>query len=258
MRPTLRVLIPIAAVVFVLAVASPRGAFATGAEPSTDLLADPAPCLSAAAAHDDDKVIAICSALLDNERTARAGRVKALIARAGAYDRRGQIDRAISDYDTVLRLDPRLADIFNARGELWRRKGDRRRALADFAAAIKLDPDHHAARANHRSLVRELARLGVLLALYNKPSFNCAVARRAVEKAICADPELARLDREINAVNAKVVRQATSDSPRAGRAMRLEQSDFIARRNAEFGKAGYDLKQAMRARLNHLMAIVRY
>jgi hypothetical protein len=28
----------------------------------------------------------------------------------------------------VLRLDPTLADIFNARGELWRKKGDRPKA----------------------------------------------------------------------------------------------------------------------------------
>ena len=54
----------------------------------------------------------------------------------------------------VLRLDPSLADIFNARGELWRKKGDRPKALADFGAAIKLNPDHAAAKANYKSLAR--------------------------------------------------------------------------------------------------------
>jgi tetratricopeptide (TPR) repeat protein len=52
----------------------------------------------------------------------KADRIKALIARAEVYDRKDMIDRAIADYDTVLRLDPTLADIFNARGELWRRR----------------------------------------------------------------------------------------------------------------------------------------
>jgi tetratricopeptide (TPR) repeat protein len=85
------------------------------------------PCGSAA--NDDDKIIAVCGALIDNEKTAKADRIKALIARAGAYDRKDMIDRAIADYDTALRLDPGLADIFNARGELWRRKGDRPKAL---------------------------------------------------------------------------------------------------------------------------------
>ena len=63
--------------------------------------------------------------LIDNEKTPKADRIKALIARAGAYRAQGQIDRAIADYDVALRIDPTLADIFNARGELWRRKGDR-------------------------------------------------------------------------------------------------------------------------------------
>ena len=96
-----------------------------------------------------------------------------------------------------------------------------------------------------------------MMAVNNKPSFNCAAARRAVEKAICANPELANLDREINAVNTKVVREAGKDSPRAGRAMQREQDDFIARRNAAFGRPDYDLQKEMRQRLDHLLAVER-
>jgi tetratricopeptide (TPR) repeat protein len=258
MRPDFKTLIRNAAVASLLWAALPHSACATGAEPSADPQVDPTPCVAAAAANDAEKVIAICGALVDNDKTVRADRIKALIARAGAYDRKEMIDRAIGDYDTALRLDPTLADIFNARGELWRRKGDRPRALADFAAAIKLNPDHPTARGNYRSLAHELERLGALMAVYNKPSFNCATARRAVEKRICTNPELANLDREINAVNAKVVREATSDSPRAGRALQREQDDFIARRNAAFGRPDYDLQKAMRERLNHLLAVERY
>ena len=96
-----------------------------------------------------------------------------------------------------------------------------------------------------------------MIAVNNKPSFNCATARKPVDKAICGNPELANLDREINAVNTKVVRQATSKSPRAGRAVQREQDDFIARRNAAFGRPDYDLQKAMRERLDHLMAVER-
>ena len=258
MRSRFMALIRHAAAASLLWAALPHGAFATGAEPAADLQADPAPCVAAAAAGDADKIIAICGALVGNEKTLRADRIKALIARAKAWDRKEMIDRAIGDYDTVLRLDPTLADIFNARGELWRRKGDRPRALADFGAAIKLNPDHPAARGNYKSLAQELERLGAMMAVYNKPSFNCATARRPVEKAICASPELANLDREINAVNAKVVREATRDSPRAGRALQREQDDFIARRNAAFGRPDYDLQKAMRERLDRLLAVERY
>src|SRR6266481_1300665 len=238
----------------VLWVALSHGAFAAGAEPARDLLIDPAPCLVAAAAGDDnDKIVSTCGALIDNEKTERADRIKALIARGGAFERKDMIDRAISDYDTVLRLDPTLADIFNARGELWRKKGDRPKALVDFGAAIRLRPDHPAARGNYKSLAQELERLGALKAVAGKPSFNCATARRPVEKTICANPELADLDREINAANTKVVRDATAGSPGAGRARQREQDDFLALRNASFGRPDYDLSKAMRERLDRLM-----
>jgi tetratricopeptide (TPR) repeat protein len=152
--------------------AAPPAVRATGAEPATDPQPDPAPCVEAAAANDADKIIAVCGALADNEKTMKADRIKALIARGAAYGARDQIDHAIGDYDTALRLDATLADIFNARGELWRRKGDQPRALADFDAAIKLNPRHAAARANYKSLALELERIGAEMAIKNKPELR--------------------------------------------------------------------------------------
>ena len=233
-----------------------QAAFATGAEPAKDPQADPAACLAAASASDADKIIEICGALIDNEKAARADRIKALFARAGAYDRKGMIDRAIGDYDTMLRLDPTQADIFNIRGEQWRRKGDRPKALADFGAAIKLNPEHTAAKANHKALAQELERLGALKAVAGKPSFNCATARRPVEKAICANPELADLDREIDAVNIRIIGEARN--PAQARTLQREQNAFIARRNAGFGRPGYDLRKAMKERMQKLVGVDGY
>ena len=146
----------------------PCGVGATGTEPASNPQADPAPCVAAVASDDVDRIIDICGALIDNEKTLKPDRIRALIARAGAFERKLMIDRAIGDYDTVLRLDAALPDIFNARGELWRGKGDLPRALADFAAAIKLNPDHTAARANYKSLALELERLGAQMAVKNR------------------------------------------------------------------------------------------
>jgi tetratricopeptide (TPR) repeat protein len=233
-----------------------HAAFATGVESAKDLQTDPAPCMAAVAANDDDKTISLCGAVIDNEKTLRADRIKALIARAGAYDRKEMIDRAIGDYDGVLRLDPSQADVFNARGELWRKKADRPKALQDFGAAIKLNPDHAVAKANYKSLARELERLGALKAVAGKPSFNCRAARRAVEKAICANPDLADLDREVNAANIRVVREA--QNPREARVLQQEQDEFIARRNGGFGRPGYDLQKAMRERLQRLNGVDGY
>jgi tetratricopeptide (TPR) repeat protein len=157
-----------AAIAAVISAAPMDRALAATTEPSAAVQPDPAPCVAAAAAADDDQTVAVCGALIDNEKTLKADRIKALVARAGAFGRKDQIDRAIGDYDVALRLDPAMADIFNARGELWRKKGDRPRALQDFGAAIKLKPQHEAARANYKSLALELERLGAQMAIKSK------------------------------------------------------------------------------------------
>ena len=237
-------------------VAFAQGVSATGVEPAKDLRVDPALCLAAALERDDDKTVAACGALIDNGKTEKADRIKALIARGAAYERKAMTERAIADYDGVLRLDPSLADIHNARGELWRKKGDLPKAVADFAAAIKLNPDHITARANHRALAQELERLGALKAIAGKPSFNCVTARRKVEKAICANPELADLDREVQGSYDRAV--AEKVTPQQARKLRREQEEYISRRNAEYGRSGYDLKKAMRGRLQQINGIDRY
>lgn len=235
----------------------PHGALATDPAPSAEPPPDPAPCVAAAASGDDDKIVAVCGALIGNEKTAPPDRIKALIARAGAYRRKDMVDPAIGDYTTVLRLDPALIDIYNARGALWRKKGDRPDAVRDFGAALKLDPNNAVAKANYKALAQELERIGAQMALTGKPSFGCTTASRPVEKAICASPALADLDREISAANARVVRAATRENPRAGRDLQHQQDDFIVRRDAAFGRPGYDLQQAMRERLEHLNAIAK-
>ena len=122
--------------------------------------------------------------------------------------------------------------------------------------AIKLNPQHAAARANYKSLAQELERLGALIAVAGKPSFYCKTARRAVEKAICADRELSDLDREIHAMNVRVMGEARSFDD--ARKLQREQEAFIARRNAEFGRPGYDLRQVMKARLREIVGADGY
>jgi tetratricopeptide (TPR) repeat protein len=231
-------------------------AWATGVEPTKDMRVDPALCLAAALVRDDDRTLATCGALIDNAKTEKADRLKALIARGAVYERREMIERAIADYDGALRLDPSLADIHNTRGELWRKKGDLPKAVADFAAAIKLNPDHIAARANHRALAQEVERQGILKAIAGKPSFDCAMARSKVQKAICADPELANLDREVQGSYVRAI--AEKLTPQQGRKLRREQEEYISRRNANYGRPGYDLKKAMRDRLQQINGIDGY
>lgn len=248
--------LPLSVVACVLWALPALEAWATGAEPAKDLRIDPAPCAAAAASSDDDKIIGLCGMLIDNEKTDKADRIKALVARGAAFVRKDNPDRAIADYTVALQLDPTLADILNARGELWRRKGDRPKAVIDFGAALKLNPNHAAAKANYKSLALELEKLGALKAVAGKPSFNCATARRAVERAICANPELADLDRDVNASYLRSYDEIPT--PGGKRKLQREQEAFIARRNAEFGRPGYDLRQVMKKRLQEINGIDGY
>jgi tetratricopeptide (TPR) repeat protein len=248
-------LIPVSAAM-VLSALSPATHAATSGEPVAIAQIDVAACLAATAADDMDKAGPACAAVIDNEKTAKPDLIKALVARAALLARHDQIDRAIADDSRALQLDSTLADVFNARGELWLKKGDKPKAVQDFGAALRINPNHEQAKANHRAMARELERIGAQMAVAGKPSFNCAGARRPVEKAICANRELADLDREVYAANARVIREARND----GEAKKLqhEQDDFISRRNAGYGRPGYDLKKAMQDRLQRLNGVDGY
>ena len=62
--------------------------------------------------------------------------------RGRSYDKLGQHQRAIEDYDKVIELDPNDAEAYNDRGSSYHRLGQSERAIEDYDEAIKLDPDN--------------------------------------------------------------------------------------------------------------------
>lgn len=80
------------------------------------------------------------------------------------------------------------------------------------------------------------------------PSFDCKAARTKVEKAICADPALAALDRRIAAAYQKVMGALDADGKTA---LRADQRVFVEARDIQARTRDYDLKADLdwRARL---------
>lgn len=103
-----------------------------------------------------------------SDGAAKALDAKTLLARGDDFNVKGDLDRAIADYDAALKVDPAYAEALNSRGMAWRAKGDRRRALTDFDAALRLKPDYEAARANRKSLFSEIERIGAQMPLKGK------------------------------------------------------------------------------------------
>ncbi|WP_315806208.1 MULTISPECIES: J domain-containing protein [unclassified Bradyrhizobium] len=64
----------------------------------------------------------------------------AFLERALDFSRKGELDRAIADFDAAIRLAPANAEAYGDRARGWSRKGDLDRALADYDQAIRLDP----------------------------------------------------------------------------------------------------------------------
>jgi tetratricopeptide (TPR) repeat protein len=62
--------------------------------------------------------------------------------RGNAYEEKGQYDRAIANYDTAISLNPKDADAYFNRGNAYADKGQITRAIADYTQAILLNPKH--------------------------------------------------------------------------------------------------------------------
>jgi tetratricopeptide (TPR) repeat protein len=173
-----------------------------------------------------------------------------LTNRGDSYQAKGDYDRAIADYDRAIRLNPGFVRAYNNRGAAWRRKSDLDRAIADYEQALHIDPHMDMAAENLATLREERDRRGSLTGGNSTlPTFDCKTAKLAVEKAICSDPELSRLDRQID--DAYKAALAKLDKRGVVR-LRREQRDFIVARNKHFGRPNYQIKREMERRLQEL------
>ena len=77
--------------------------------------------------------------------------------RCAVYHGKGEYDRALTDCNQALKLNPNLALAYGGRGFAYRAKGDKQKAIANFQACLKLAPTPQLKQAAQQ----QLAQLGV-------------------------------------------------------------------------------------------------
>ncbi len=100
----------------------------------------------------NDERISACTRLIESGKFSSQMMAASYDNRGVAWHRKGDLDRAIADYNEALRLNPQFANAFNNRANDWNNKGDLDHAIADYNEAIRLNP-HYTDAFFGRSLV---------------------------------------------------------------------------------------------------------
>lgn len=84
-----------------------------------------------------DVAIAACDRAIRNRATPANVRSISYYNRGIEYERKSEHDRAIADFTSALRINPKYGDAFHHRALMYRAKGELDRAIADFTSALQ-------------------------------------------------------------------------------------------------------------------------
>jgi tetratricopeptide (TPR) repeat protein len=90
----------------------------------------------------DDPAVAIpaCTGIIEANGETREDMAGAFHNRALAWHHKGDLDRAITDYDEAIELNPNYSNAFGGRANVYASMGELDRAIADKDKAIDLNP----------------------------------------------------------------------------------------------------------------------
>jgi tetratricopeptide (TPR) repeat protein len=87
-----------------------------------------------------DVAIAACSRAIQSRKFSGHNLAVLFKDRGGAYNAKGDLDRAIGDYNEAIRLDAKYAPAYTDRCAAYFHKGNNDQAITDCTQAIRLDP----------------------------------------------------------------------------------------------------------------------
>jgi tetratricopeptide (TPR) repeat protein len=102
--------------------------------------ASPAEVKACDTGYPEEKKIAACTKIIENERESADVRIKAYIQRAYAHSYRKEAEAAYADAGEAIKLDPKRADTYDSRASIMASLGELDRVIADYSTAIDLQP----------------------------------------------------------------------------------------------------------------------
>ena len=90
-----------------------------------------------------DAAIRPCTKIITSGRAKREDLASAYDGRGASYLYRGDLARALADFDKAIEINPSRAAFYDDRGVTYTRMGQYDRALADFDKLIAADPSQY-------------------------------------------------------------------------------------------------------------------
>jgi tetratricopeptide (TPR) repeat protein len=95
-----------------------------------------------------DERVAACTTIIRSGRDSGRNLALSYFYRGLAWDKKGELEIALSDFHEAIRIDGSFAAAYNARGVVLAKRGENERAISDYNEAIRLDPNGPAAYGN--------------------------------------------------------------------------------------------------------------
>jgi len=89
-----------------------------------------------------DLAICTCTHVIESGKRAEQVRLLAYSHRAAAFQKKGDYDLAIADYNKVIELNPHFAGAYYRRALAYESQGDKDQAIADLRKVLEIDPSN--------------------------------------------------------------------------------------------------------------------